>query len=142
VHKKLRHIKIDGLPYVWRVVWSKMDFTSSEGYGEFFVAWLEGRKSSPMKIMFLLPEGYQFDEFLNVEPLNNTPKHPQIRIRDFLLPESWRDEYRGALLFNAHRPRVVAHLIRYARGKGWDPEASSRPHILDIGPDLLGEKIP
>ena len=142
MHKKLRQIEIDGLPYVWRVVWSKTDFAPSGGYGEFFVAWLKERKSSPVKIMFSAPEGHHFYGFLGIESSGNTLQRNQVRIKDFLLPESWRGSYPRDLSFNAYLPHVATYLIKYARSKGWVPEVSARPLILDIGPDLLEEKIP
>lgn len=92
--------------------------------------------------MFSAPEGHYFYGFLGVESSGNRLERTQVRIKDFLLPESWRGDYPKDLSFNAYLPRVVAHLIKYARSKGWTPEVSAMPFVVDIGPDLLEEKIP
>lgn len=123
--KTLRKIVVDGQSYLWKVEHDHkvLPAEPSQGQGasgcrEVFTAFLAGHRTSPLRIRF--PDGP-----------GQSSGYPAAGV-------VWTSGPAG-LTANLNTPGIAAALIRLARGRGWNPEQSKAPLIVDDGFFLLKE---
>ena len=123
--KPLRKIIVDGEKYLWKVQHDHHALPAEAPPGpstcrcrEVFTAFLEGHRTSPLRLRF--PDGP-----------GQSAGSPAAGV-------VWTSGPNG-LSANLNTPRIAASLIRLARARGWDPSQRKTPQIVDDGFFLLKE---
>jgi hypothetical protein len=125
--QKLRKISVDRMIYLWRYIpgYEQTPPTNASGYATWqsrdtFTAYLVTQRSCPLIVRFRTWE----------DPIIGGPLRTGAAI-NLGNPESSR--------INLHTPRLAAEIIRQARQRGWQPEQTATPFIIENGLELLAE---
>lgn len=110
----MRRLTIDGRRFLWRRRHRHSE-SHPGGCAEVLRIHAEGSKRAPLEISFAESERWRVG-------------YPQEGV-------VWSEG--GSVSYNLNRPAVVAALIQSALGSVWDPDAGTRPVLVDDGIALL-----
>lgn len=114
VKYKNRKLSIDGFNYLWNRKHVHKEYNSQKKCVEVLTVYLEGFKSSPLRIMFMDIGGLYVIGYPN----------------DGVI---WNKEN----IYNLNKPKIVVEIIKYALHLAWNPMQSRTTFLVENGIEIL-----